>query len=987
MRSRLIVAALALAAGAGFPGVAHAQTCAVTVPHLTGEWVTLPYQMPINPISATLLRSGQVLIVAGSENDARNNSEGSESYRAALWDPTGPTQSSIVVEELTYDVFCSGTAALPDGRALVVGGTSDYSFTGESRASFFDPVTNQWVQSQNMVDGRWYATATTLADGRVMAFSGLRQTGGTSNTVEIYDLQNAGPGWLSPVAAPFTPPLYPRLSVLPNGRVFYSGQGSGGTNSTAWIFDPVPRTWTASTAITRNRSYGTSVILPLLPPAYTPRVMNFGGGNPATSTTEIIDLSVASPVWTPGPNMSTGRIQLDAVILPNGKVLAHGGSVNNEAPDGPGKAADLYDPTSNTFSSAGVASYSRLYHSASLLLPDARVMSIGSNPANRGTYLAAIEIYTPAYLFDSSDRLITTGRPNITGINPASGTIGYGAQFSVTYTASSPISSAALVKPGSVTHAFDMEQRLIGLCGPSPQPPCSGSGTLNLTSPPGGGVAPPGYYMLFLIDSAGVPSKAQFIKLTTYGTSPPLGAIASPATDVTIPAGSSVSFGTATAAAKYSWVFPGGSPATSTAQTPGNVTFNTPGRYTTSLTVVDAVGNSDPSPPTRIVTVTPATPDFHISVSPSGRLVNPGQSTTFTVSVTPVSGFTGPVSLTVASEAPFPSGVTSGGFSPSTITGSGSSTLTMNTTASAVPYALSLTVTGTSGTLTHTGSTTLMVTLAPPTSLSAAPGSGQVSLSWVASVGASGYQVKRSTVSGGPYATVGCSAGTSFVDTGLTNGTTYHYVVSATYTGGPVAGGASANSSQASATPQAATPQPPTGLTATPGNTQVSLSWTASSGATSYNVKRSTVSGGPYTTVGSPSATSFTNTGLTNGTTYFYVVTAVNASGESGNSSQVSATPQAVVPAPPTGLTASPNKPGRLSLRWTQSVTPGVTQNGIYRRTNPGSYPASPTATIPSNTAYQDNGLTRGAPYCYVVTAISGAGSSAQSNESCGTPK
>jgi fibronectin type 3 domain-containing protein len=987
MRSRLIVAALALAAGAGFQGVAQAQTCAATVPHLTGEWVTLPYQMPINPISATLLRSGQVLIVAGSENDARNNSEGSESYRAALWDPTGPTQSSIVVEELTYDVFCSGTAALPDGRALVVGGTSDYSFTGESRASFFDPLTNQWVQSQNMVDGRWYATATTLADGRVMAFSGLRQTGGTSNTVEIYDLQNAGPGWLSPVAAPFTPPLYPRLSVLPNGRVFYSGQGSGGTNPTAWIFDPVPRTWTASTAITRNRSYGTSVLLPLLPPAYTPRVMNFGGGNPATNTTEIIDLSVASPVWTPGPNMSTGRIQMDAVILPNFKVLAHGGSVNNEAPDGPGKAADLYDPTSNTFSSAGVASYSRLYHSASLLLPDARVMSIGSNPANRGTYLAAIEIYTPAYLFDSSDRLITTGRPNITGISPASGTIGYGAQFSVTYTASSPISSAALVRPGSVTHAFDMEQRVIGLCGPAPQPPCSGSGTLTLTSPPGGGVAPPGYYMLFLIDSAGVPSKAQFIKLTTYGTSPPLGAIASPATDVTIPAGSSVSFGTATAAAKYSWVFPGGTPATSTAQTPGNVTFNTPGQYTTSLTVVDAVGNSDPSPPTRVVTVTPATPDFHISVSPSGRSVNPGQSTTFTVSVTPVSGFTGPVSLSVASEAPFPSGVTSGGFSPSTITGSGSSTLTMNTTASAVPYALSLTVTGTSGTLTHTGSTTLMVTLAPPTSLSATPGSGQVSLSWVASVGASGYQVKRSTVSGGPYAMVGCSAGTSFVDTGLTNGTTYHYVVSATYTGGPVAGGASANSSQASATPQAATPQPPTGLTATPGNTQVSLSWVASSGATSYNVKRSTVSGGPYTTVGSPGVTSFTNTGLTNGTTYFYVVTAVNASGESGNSSQVNATPQAVVPAPPTGLIASPNKPGRLSLRWTQSVTPGVTQNGIYRRTNPGSYPASPTATIPSNTAYQDNGLTRGAPYCYVVTAISGAGSSAQSNESCGTPK
>ena len=1169
MRSRLIVAALVLAAGAGLPGVAHAQQCNGNAPHVTGEWVTLPYQMPINPISVSLLRSGRVLIVAGSENDARNFSEGSESYRAALWDPTGTDQSSITVDHLTYDVFCSGTAALPDGRALVVGGTSDYSFTGESRASFYDPVTNQWVQSQSMVDGRWYATATTLSDGRVMAFSGLRQTGGTSNTVEIYDLQNAGPGWLNPVTAPFTPPLYPRMMLLPNGKVFYTGHGSGTSSANGWVFDPGPRTWTVSTATTRNRSYGTTVPLPLLPPNYTPKVMALGGGpNPATSTTEIIDLSIVSPVWTPGPNMSTGRIQLDAVILPNGKVLAHGGSVNNEAPDGPGKAADLYDPISNTFSSAGVASYSRLYHSASLLLPDARVFSMGSNPANRGTYLAAIEIYTPAYLFDSSDRLITTGRPAITGISPASGAIGYGAPFSVTYTASSPISSAVLVRPGSVTHAFDMEQRLIGLCGASPQPPCSGSGTLNLTSPPNGGVAPPGYYMLFLLDSAGVPSVARFIQLTPYGTTPPLGAIASPTTDLTIPAGSSVSFSTATAAAKYSWVFPGGTPATSTAQSPGNVTFSSPGRYTTSLTVVDASGNSDPSPPTRIVTVTPATPDFHISVGPPGRSVNPGQSTTFTVTVTPVSGFTGPVSLAVASEAPFPSGVTSGGFSPSTISGSGTSTLTMNTTTSASPYALSLTITGTSGTLNHTTSTTLMVTLAPPTSLSATPANGQVSLSWAASVGASGYQVKRSTANGGPYVTVGCAAGTSFVDTGLTNGTTYFYVVAATYSGGPVAGGGSANSSQVSATPQGAVPAPPTGLSATPGNAQVSLSWTASSGATSYNVKRSTTSGGPYTTVGNPTGTTFTNTGLTNGTTYFYVVSAVNASGESGNSNQVSATPQgvapaaptgltatpgnaqvslswtassgatgynvkratvsggpyttvnptpiaatsytdtpltngttyyyvvtavnasgesgnstqvsatpqgvapaaptgltatpgnaqvslswnassgatsynvkratvsggpyttvaptsatsftdttvtngttyfyvvtavnasgesgnsnqasatpqAVAPAPPTNVTANPNRPGRLSVRWTQSTTPGVTQNGIYRRASGGTYPGSPTATIPANTQYQDNNLASGT-YCYVVTAISSAGASAPSNESCGTPK
>src|SRR5512142_456170 len=123
-RVGVVVTLLLAGVSLRFPSAAFGQTCASNIPHVTGEWVTLPYQMPINPISATLLRTGQVLIVAGSENDASNNSKGSESYRAAVWDPTGTTQASIAVQELTYDVFCSGTSALPDGRALIVGGTS-----------------------------------------------------------------------------------------------------------------------------------------------------------------------------------------------------------------------------------------------------------------------------------------------------------------------------------------------------------------------------------------------------------------------------------------------------------------------------------------------------------------------------------------------------------------------------------------------------------------------------------------------------------------------------------------------------------------------------------------------------------------------------------------------------------------------------------------------------------------------------------------------
>src|SRR5438094_299927 len=331
-KNLVVLTALALAALTHFSALA--QTCPTNVPHITGTWTVLPYQMPINPISANLLPSGKVLIVAGSENDASNNSEGAESYRAAVWDPSGTNESSIGVQNLTYDLFCSGTAALFDGRSLIVGGTSDYSFTGENRASIFNPVTKQYVQSQNMVDGRWYATATALADGRIMAMSGLTQIGGTSRTIEIYDLQRAGAGWNPPTSVPFTPPLYPRLKLLPGGKVFYTGHGSEMSTANAWLFDPGTGGWTQSATTTRNRKYGSSVLLPLLPPSYVPRVMNFGGGaNPATSSTDIIDLSVPTPRSTATPNMATGRTDMTVALRQPGKVLAEGGSVNNESPD------------------------------------------------------------------------------------------------------------------------------------------------------------------------------------------------------------------------------------------------------------------------------------------------------------------------------------------------------------------------------------------------------------------------------------------------------------------------------------------------------------------------------------------------------------------------------------------------------------------------------------------------------------------------------
>ena len=566
--------------------------------NVTGQWTTLPYLMPINPIHVGLLRNGKVLIVAGSENDPNKHIEGIS--KAAVWDlQTG----TFAVQDLLWDLFCNGMAFLPDGRALILGGTEQYDtpFEGDARATVFDPVTEEFVEVQSMAHGRWYATATAMSDGKVLAFSGLDEIGNVNNAVELYRIAY---GWGPEQVAPWTPPVYPWLHLLPNGKVFFSG-----ADASSHLFDPATSTWTLNVAWTvygGPRTYGTSVLLPLLPEnGYAPRVMIMGGNSPATATAEIIDLSQTSPAWRSLPPMSLPRIQMSAVILPNGKVLASGGSLVNEDVGNASLAADLFDPATETWSSAGVAQYPRLYHSVALLLPDATVMIAGSNPI-RGTYEDRIEIWTPPYLFttDGSGNPVPAARPAISAAPTA---IGYAASFQVQSPNASDIGSVVLVRPGSPTHTFDMEQRMVGLS-------FSVNGTtLTVSGPPDARIAPPGYYMLFILNRQGVPSVAKFLQVSpTAGNQPPVGTILQPAADVTIAAGEAVTFAGSGfdpdgAITRYSWIFPFGSPDTSLAQNPGSVTFAAPGTYVASLTVVDSLGDNDPSPPTRVIMVTAAT--------------------------------------------------------------------------------------------------------------------------------------------------------------------------------------------------------------------------------------------------------------------------------------------------------------------------------------------------------------------------------------------
>ena len=222
---------------------------------------------------------------------------------------------------------------------------------------------------------------------------------------------------------------------------------------------------------------------------------------------------------------------------------------------------------------------------------------------------------------------------------------------------------------------------------------------------------------------------------------------------------------------------------------------------------------------------------------------------------------------------------------------------------------------------------------AAPSGLAATPADARVQLSWSASIGATSYNIKRATNSGGVYSTIqsGISA-TSYTNTGLTNGTLYYFVVSAVN-----AAGESNNSNPVSATPIAAAtvPAAPTGLsaTATAGDARAQLAWSVSAGATSYTVKRAANAGGPYAVVQSGvSTTSYTNTGLTNGSVYYYVVTAINAVGESANSNQVSVTPTAPVTPPPGGRNVDVHTADELTAALA-SALPGDVINladGIY---------------------------------------------------------
>ena len=501
--------------GGTTPATAPSSPSPTYTPYPNGRWSTLPQTMPINPIHAAMLHNGKILVVSGSGNCPPQQAgcpQGPQYPQgAALLDLSN---NSISTMPTTWDMFCNGMSVMQDGRVLINGGTKSYGalavvgtqgdipFTGLPNASIFDPSSQSFIDLTPTAHGRWYPTLTELNDGTMMTTSGLNDTNGTdNNTSEIWNGQQWSaeiPG--NPDIANFPGfqfPLYPRMHLLPTGHIFYSAPSSATLD-----FNPTSQSWTlvAWTIYpglndpNGERTYGSSVLLPLTPQNnYSPKVMIMGGDNPATNSTELIDLSPAgaqisaacpnyAPCWVQGPAMSQSRVEMEATVLPNGKVLVDAGSAQDEDATTTSLQAEIYDPVSNSFSSAGSNAFPRLYHNIQLLLPDGTVLLAGGNPV-QGVFENHIEIYQPSYLFNADGS--PAYRPKPAANSP--GSITYGQSLTLLTPDASTISSVVLMKAGSVTHSFDMDQRYVGLSFTMGQ----SSGSLSVTGPPNSNIAPP----------------------------------------------------------------------------------------------------------------------------------------------------------------------------------------------------------------------------------------------------------------------------------------------------------------------------------------------------------------------------------------------------------------------------------------------------------------------------------------------------------------
>ncbi|OQV02836.1 hypothetical protein CLAIMM_07961 [Cladophialophora immunda] len=478
-------------------------------------------------------------IITG-KSDPANRGRGWDLSKKALKPVPDPPLGPLNLDgQKPVNLFCSGHCFLPDGNLLVAGGHIEDSL-GLNQACVYDYKANEFRPLAEMNNGRWYPSVLPLPDGRVLVISGsygFKDQKGNKTVINNHIPQIWSPddttGWTEVAAFPDQQsfPLYPRVHLDPSGRrVFMAGpladswflelkDDNGNDIKTPVVVDgkthSVLGKWTPA-GIRRNegpRDYAPSVMYD------SGQILYIGGGTGdggPTKVAEYIDLNAKSPAWK-SSLMANPRRQFNATVLPDGTVLVTGGTkaegfndlgLDKNGVNNPVHEAELWNPVDQKFKKMAKENSDRCYHSIALLLPDGRVLSAGGgeygdadpsdNPPKPQRNQTDGQLFEPPYLFKGP-------RPTIVS---APKEINYGTPFPVTVGSSDSIEKISLVRLGSVTHCRNMNQSLMFLKPFTPAKP-----TIMVPAPANKNLAPPGHYMLFVLNTDGVPSVASFVRL------------------------------------------------------------------------------------------------------------------------------------------------------------------------------------------------------------------------------------------------------------------------------------------------------------------------------------------------------------------------------------------------------------------------------------------------------------------------------------------
>lgn len=478
------------------PGLAQGQP--EVDAHLLGMWSPV-FDWPLIPVHAALTPDGRVMTY-GTTREGRQTGR----FDYAVWDPsagTGANSYLTLPNTTTTDLFCGAQILLPQsGRLFLAGGDNfvagQTTNTGTAETAVFDPATNQLSQGAQMFRPRWYGTPTMLGNGEVLLVGG-KGNPDLPAVPQRAEVRRADGGFrlLSNVdTTPFNT-WYPRAFTAGDGRVF-GFEVDGG----AYFLDPAGEGRLSPVGQIDVQPVGATSSVA----SYAPGRLLVAGGRSVAAVT--VEFDGPLPVIRPTAPLSAVREYVNLTVLPDGTVLASGGSGLENTLQQVTNQAEIWSPVSGAWTVGASGQVPRLYHSVGLLLPDASVLVGGGGAPGPLTNTNA-ELYFPPYLFEAGGRW--AARPTITA---APTVLDPGQPLSVTVDSLRPIRRLTLVKTGSVTHSLNVDQRFVEL-------PFTATGNRLVGNlPRNAGELPPGFWMVFAIDDRGVPSVASILRVNVAST-------------------------------------------------------------------------------------------------------------------------------------------------------------------------------------------------------------------------------------------------------------------------------------------------------------------------------------------------------------------------------------------------------------------------------------------------------------------------------------